>query len=487
MMRWAMFLFVVTFALTEAGLSQVATVGSVIGGATVIQDKLNNVVGNAGVEGRSVVNGANGTLNGAIQELKNLVNNDLTKPVNTLSDTARNMATTIQNTTDELNALINIRSTCIFEGTDRLIYGVKTLSSQLQNAIPFIKDSQPYVYTFKFNGHSDGVVPEGGGRVNLTGFSLWNNNIAPQVELVDEHRKMIRALDAGQAGDDNSVSVQLDGGILNGLVGRCAEFQIVPREKRGWWIFGHVVDDAPRYLPICVPPTNDMSFRVKAHTEFKCTNNTPVQTMNLQNFRCDNSSCDGGADCNVQHSWVIPNGCTVTGLGKSQNPDTRNGSTMNFTYVGGNVQANGKIDSASCVNVGFVHHLDHSTIWSFDAAPQIQCTADSWVPSEVMSEPAAISTNSVPVCVDLPRSCATLDTTSTAEIDLLQSGHEHNSPGDAVTVPSVTTPKLTLSSNVTSPFTDIQFNGMTVKGTVNPAAGATVQTCVTVQVDRCGY
>ncbi len=411
----------------------------------------------------------------------------MNKPVSTLSDTAQNLATTIQNTTDELNTLVNVRMTCAFEGTDRLLYGVKTISSQLQNAIPFIKNSQPYVYSFQFNGHSDGVVPDGGGRLVLKGFSLWNGDLSPEVSLVDENRKTIQSLDAGRANDDNSVSVLLDSNTLNKLVGKCTEFQIVPRIKQGWWIFGKAEPAAPRYLPMCVPPTNNMSFRVKAHTDFMCKSNTPVQTMNYQNFRCDNSSCEQQLDCNVQHSWVIPNGCTVTGVDKRQNNDTRNQAWMNITFVGGNLQANGKIDTSSCIGGFFGRRLLHPTIWSFDAAPQIQCTSDSWVPSEAMSEPMAVSSDAVPVCVDLSRRCETEQTASTAEIDLLQAAHEHNSPGDLVTVPSVTTPKLTLNSNMLGKFVDIEYEGMTVKGTVNPVAGATLQTCVTVAVQKCGY
>lgn len=478
-------LYAICLLVPSIGHAQL-TVGAVIAGATAVQDKLNNVVGNAGADGRSIVNGANGTLNGAIQELKNLVNGDMARQVNTLSDTVRNLATTIQNTTDELNSLINIRMTCAFEGTDRLLYGVKTISSQLQNAIPFIKNSEPYVYSFKFNGHSDGVVPDGGGRVVISGFSLWNDNLAPKVVLVDESRKPIQSLSAGRANDDNSVSVFVDGQTLDTLVGRCAEFEITPLSRSGWWIFGHDEPGTPRYLPVCVPPTNNLSFRVKAHTDFQCTSNAPVQTMNYQNFRCDNSSCEQQSDCNVQHSWVIPAGCTVVGIDKRQS-ELRNQAWMNITFVNGNVQANGKLDTASCVNAFFGRKLLHSTIWSFDAAPQIQCTANSWVPSETMSEPMAVSSDTVPVCVDLPRRCETDVTASTAEIDLLQGAHEHYAPGDSVTVPSVTTPKLTLNSKVEGKFTDIQYAGMTVKGTVNPAAGSSLQTCVTVSVQKCGY
>jgi len=486
-MRMSRILVTLAFGLLSTSMfGQGLTVGAVIIGAKSVEDSLNTVVGNAGAEGRSVVNGANGTLNGAIQQLQQLVNNDLSKQVNTLSDTGQALAKTIQNTTDELNTLINIRVTCGFEGADRLVYGVKTITSQLQNAIPFIKDAQPYVYSFKFNGHSDGVVPDGGGRLVISGFSLWNKGVGPDVILVDENRKEIKALPADHANDDNSVSVSVDDATLKSLAGRCAEFEVVPKQKKGFGPFGHVEAEPARFLPMCVPPTENLSFRVKAHTDFKCTKDLPTQTMNYQNFRCDNSSCEHDAACNVQKAWTIPTGCTVVGLAKRPS-EVKNNSSMNITYIGGNVVANGTIDSASCVNAAFVHHLDHSTIWSWDAAPQISCAADSWVPSELTSEPLAISSGTIPVCVDLPRPCDTTNTVSTAEIDLMAGAHEHYSPADTVPVSAVTTPKLTLSSNVSGNFIDIDTAGMTLKGTVNPAAGPTVQTCVTVAVQRCGY
>ncbi len=305
------------FGLLSAPMfGQVLTVGAVIVGAKAVEDSLNTVVGNAGAEGRSVVNGANGTLNGAIQQLQQLVNNDLSKQVNTLSDTGQTLAKTVQNTTDELNSLINIRMTCGLEGADRLIYGVKTITSQLQNAIPFISSAQPCVYSFKFNGHSDGVVPDGGGRLVISGFSLWNKDVGPDITLVDENRKEIMVLPADRANDDNSVSVSVDDASLRSLAGRCAEFKVVPKQKTGFWIFGHVEAEPARFLPMCVPPTENLSFRVKAHTDFKCSKSLPTQSMNYQNFRCDNSSCEHDAACNVQKAWTIPTGCTVVGLDK---------------------------------------------------------------------------------------------------------------------------------------------------------------------------
>jgi hypothetical protein len=483
--KWTMILLV-WMTYPACAFSQV-TAALVIAAAAAAGDKLNSIAGNLGADGRSVANGANGTINGAIQELKNMVD-DLNKPVNTLSDNAQNLARTIQNMTNDLNDLINVRTTCAFEGADRFVYGVKTLTSQLQNAIPFIKDAKPYVYSFQFNGHTEGVVPEGGGRLSISGFSLWNGGLSPQVTFVDENRKPVKALDAGRGNDDNSVSVQLDSSVLDQFTGRCGEIEIVPRVKKGF--LGGTKAGDPEYLSICVPPTNKMAFRVKANTDFMCTTIVPTHTLNYENFRCDNASCEQQLDCNVQHSWVIPPGCTVVGLDKRKSEE-RNSTWMNFTYVGGNVQANGKIDTAQCVDlhIPFVNSakLLATTIWSWDAAPQIQCTASSWVPSERVSEPTGVSTNSVPVCVDLPRACDTDQTASTAEVDLLQAAHEHAAPADLVPIPAITTPKLTLNSKVAGNFQNIDYEGMTLKGTVNPVAGSMLQTCVTVTVQKCGY
>jgi hypothetical protein len=50
------------------------------------------------------------------------------------------------------------------DGLERLVYGVKSITSGLQNAIPLIKDSQPYLYSFVFERHHVGNIPRQAGK-----------------------------------------------------------------------------------------------------------------------------------------------------------------------------------------------------------------------------------------------------------------------------------------------------------------------------------
>jgi hypothetical protein len=333
-----------------------ATVGAVIAGAQALKSTINDTLGNAGVEGRSVVDSANGTIDGAIAQLKKLTDNDLGKRVDELSGTAQAVATRLQNTIDGLNQVLKIRMSCGLDGLEQFVYGVRTLTSGLQNAIPLIERSAPYLYSFTFDGHHSGIVPREGGRLSIQGFSLWASDTAPKVTLVDEaSRKPIMPLTAERAADNNTISVRLDTANITPLFGKCAEFEVIPRKEEGVWPFRHEVVSPAMYLPICIPKTLSTAVRVVVSSNFQCpTTDTPHPLDPVQEFRCNNDSCENTGECNVQHSWNIPAGCTITGTEKAPGPFMRDATvdTVAIKNVGGNYTAAGKINTASCSKFG---------------------------------------------------------------------------------------------------------------------------------------
>src|SRR5690242_15640208 len=66
-----------------------------------IKAAMNDVIGSAGAQGRSVVLEATGALDGAMEELKQLVHNDLSLQVASLTGAAQMIAQRIKNTTME--------------------------------------------------------------------------------------------------------------------------------------------------------------------------------------------------------------------------------------------------------------------------------------------------------------------------------------------------------------------------------------------------
>src|SRR4051812_37560967 len=87
----------------------VATLGLAI---DQLKSALNDAVGSAGAQGRSVVLEATGALDGAMQQLRQMVNNDLNRQVANLTGTAEMLAQRVKNTTKELDDLVRIRLAC---------------------------------------------------------------------------------------------------------------------------------------------------------------------------------------------------------------------------------------------------------------------------------------------------------------------------------------------------------------------------------------
>ena len=472
------------------------TVATVIAGAEAVKNALNDAITNAGVEGRSVVDSANGTIDGAIAQLRLLVN-DTNKPVNQLTGTAQGVTTQLQNTVSDLNKLLQVRTQCGLEGIERLVYGVKTITSQLQNAIPLIKGSKPYLYGFTFDGHNAGIIPVGGGRLSIRGFNLWPSDLEPIVTLVDANsRQPIKPLQASGANDSNAVSVVLDAGMIATLAGKCAEFKVTPRQKKGIWPFRSEENLNPMYLPVCVPQSLTTAVRVIADAKFQCSAPPKEVPLAPQEFRCDNSSCEHRGSCHVQKTWDIPAGCTIARTEKAPGGFMKDASvdTVPITNVGGNYTASGTINEASCTKFGggllpSMTKLNHSTIWQVSAKPVLRCTSASWINApEVIAEPQVVSQNITPVCLDIQPPCADPSSSVyTAKLQLMDAMHVHSAESDSLPKTVLTTETVTAAGTAVQPFKNMEFQQIRFSGTANPNAGGHAQVCMTVTMPACGY
>lgn len=473
------------------------TVGGLIVGVQAVENALNETVANAGTEGRSVVNSANGTLNGTLDQLKSLVNGNLGQQVSQLTGTAQSLATQLQNTVDNLNQVLAIREQCGVDDLQRLVYGVKTVTSQLQNAIPFIKGSQPYLYSFVFDGHHASIVPAAGGRLSIEGSNLWPSGVAPKVTLVDgTTRKPIEMLNAGSASSTDAVSVVLDPATIAAQAGQCPEFEVVPQKKTGWWVFGQQEDIQAMYLPVCIPRSLTTTVRVRVSSSFQCPTTSAPTPLQSQEFRCDNSSCENTGGCNQQKSWAIPSGCTVVGTQKTPGLFMKNASqdTVPVSNVGGNYTAAGTIPTATCLAVGggllpSFTKLEHPSIWDVNVVPVVQCTSTPWLPAaDAVSVPKPVTADTVPICASVTPSCTNpQSSTYEASLELLDTSPVQGTSTSAQPITLVTTNKVTATGTATQQFNNMQYQGIQFQGAVNPVAGGQAQVCTTVTMPQCGY
>jgi hypothetical protein len=474
------------------------TVGTLILGAQALKSTLDSTLANAGVEGRSIVGSVNGTIDGTIDQLRNLVNNDLSKPVNQLTGTAQAVATQLHNTVDDLNQAVSLNLSCGLEGVERLVYTVKTLTSGLQNALPLIKDGKPYLYSFTFEGQHPGIVPRDGGRLSIEGFSLWPSTTPPNVTLVSEpNRTQIKALTSGRAASNDAVSVVMDKPTITSLAGQCAEFEVTPRTVTGIWPFRHDVALPPLYLPICVPKSLTTAIRIIVKSSFQCLATDAPHPLTSQVFRCDNSSCENRGGCNVQKSWTLPAGCTIvsTNVTPGGNIKDTDKDTVPITHVGGNYSASGTINTASCSAFGgglfpAGNHLNHSTIWEVNVSPVVQCTSQTWLPASDVSSPAqTLSSNALPLCVDIPSSCGSPSTSSyTASVQLFDANTPQGTDGHHPDpLASFNTETVTAPGTATQGFKNTSYEGLQFQGTANPNAGGHAQVCITAKLPQCNF
>ena len=469
-MRYKRLLALVLFSLTAIHSAAAMTVAELLAAYQALNNTLQSTLATAGAEGRSVAGVASSALDDAVRQLQNLVKDDIHRDIQTLSGSALALAQSIQGSVNALNALLNQRVTCALEGTEYLIFGVKTIASQLQNALPLVKDSKPYLYGFAFDGHFWGVVPKQGGRMTLKGFGLWNRNRAPTIRLLDSNNNKLADLQAQRAQSDDTVAVQVGGVTIQRLAGSCALVEVTPYKGQAM------------VLPICIPGSLDAQTYFTVNASFQRTDSLPDRVLNQPVMSCTNDSCEHRGDCNPPSvTWPLDSGCTPVRVASSKgNNWWGDGHNVSLSLGGsGTISAHGTTDTAGCVSgpFGIGARRYHSSVWEMVVAPVVSCKVTNWIPETATSQPWAFDSESGPHCVDVQR--PTAEASSWASTLWVKYGG-----GDPVQFGQVPS---------TSPVTVPQSSTLTISGTVinvnyTPDAGANKgQVCVSLTAPKCGY
>lgn len=478
MAKWVALLLLLGLLSAPRTAHAQATVGALGLAVDQLKSAINDAIGSAGAQGRSVVLEATSALDGAMQQLRQLVNNDLSRQISNLTGAAQLLAERIKNTTRELDDLVRIRMACGVQGVEYLLAAVKTIVGGLQNAIPLIKHQSPFLYGFQFDGHSPGVIPREGGRATIKGFGLWNQGLTPTVRLVDNNRAVLHQMAAQRGADDNVVSTLFWENLMHSEIGKCDAIEVTVYKKQG--ILRRIVPKATMYLPICFPQTLAASFKVTAHTKFECRNNGPETKLQEDVWDCKNTSCEQQTQCHIERTWPVGDGCEVLRIDQHPGGLNRGSTSVAISHQGAKVIANGTIDTADCVNAGFVHHLDHPTEWQMVVAPVIRCVQNKWTDFLIAtSNPLPVTSDTLPACVEVPRPCDPLQSTAALEISVSYGGSPFMS--------LMTTPFVTVQGHTQHETPNITYQGMMLEGTFNPFAGDRAQACATLHVPSCGY
>lgn len=469
-MRYQRLLFVLSFVLLGSNSARAMTVAELIATYQALNSTLQNTMATAGAEGRSVAGVASDALDGAMRQLQSLVQGDLNRDIQTLSGSALALAQSIQGAVNALNALLNQRVTCALEGTEYLLYGVKTIASQLQNALPLVKDSKPYLYGFAFDGHFWGVVPAQGGRMTVKGFALWNHNKPPAVRLLDSNNNKIADLQPQNAQSTDTVAVQVDSITIQRLAGSCALIEVTPNKAQ------------PMVLPICIPSSLNAQVYFAVNASFERTDTLPDRALNQQVMSCTNDSCEHRGDCNPPSiTWPLDTGCTAVRVASSKGSNWwGDGHNVSISLsASGTISAKGTSDTASCVSgpFGIGARRYHSSVWEMVVAPVVSCKVTNWTPATATSASWAFDSDTGPHCVDIPR--PTAEASSWASTLWVKYGG--GDPVEFGQVPS--TSPVIVQQNAT-----ITISGAIINVNYTPDAGGNKgQACMTLTVPKCGY
>jgi len=245
-------------ALSGSAHAQGATLGSVAAGVEAVRQKLDQVVASAGPEAKAVADRAKAALDEPLRELRTVANHDMDKRLARLPLPAQTLAARLQATAADMDALLEARMQCGADDTGLLISGIRTLSLQLTNSLPFIRADMPYLRSFRFGAHRPGVVPPEAGTAVVYGLSVRATDPRPDAKLYDGSRNLIQELEVRPGPEANSFTTSIDKRPLSARAGECLSMSIIPRKSIGL-VFKRVEELPAMDLPLCVPKTAAVS------------------------------------------------------------------------------------------------------------------------------------------------------------------------------------------------------------------------------------
>jgi len=450
--------------LTVAGLQQLAN--GVIGKLTTAGTTLLG-------EGSTVINGASSQVSVLLTQFDRMTQNDITTPIRELSSDIKNLANQLYSISNRLNTILNQQQACLFLNSQIIIASVQSIVSEVKNGIPVISKDGPRLSYFQFDGHTPSVVPLEGGRIEIDGFNLWNNeNLPPIVTIVNEgETKVILSIVPQRASNNNNFSFFLSPSFIHQNSGKCLQIKVQPRTKK--WFQTKVLGDF--YLPICIPSNYSLKVKLVAHLQYPCIT-TRQKTLEFKQYTFDNTNCDRVSVAPLQMCWVMPPNAQILSYifrpavpNQPGQPHVWNNTGIGVTYAANCITAAGWLDGATC-RFG---KRTHSTFWDAGIAPVISYPDTAISIADASSNYLNFGQSITNLCVNLPKSCpGNLGNVFWFEI-VQTNGTEMKT--------------LYTSSRATDNPLHDDYNGFTIDASLNPIpVRGQAQLCVQIKRPICG-
>lgn len=457
---------------------QALTAAAIIAAGSEVVRKLNSLATSLTGDALIVTNNASAQLSAKIEEFRNLVRDEIAKPLENFSLNIQELGRQINSATERLNFILTQQQQCFFRNTENFLSGVSNITQELKQGIPLIRSGKPRLFNYKFDGHITSVVPREGGRFTISGYMLWETqNLIPTVELMDANRTVrIRTLLAQRGSDSNSISVSLDRAAIEGFIGQCLQLHVQALTRR--LIFGREATDL--YLPFCVPSEYATQLKVTAFINYTCPSRTERSEGREEQFLYYNESCESGRTITRDpRVWDIAPNCRIIQYRETFSR-TRNTTNMALTLEPPRtISAGGSIDTADCTNLVFGRRLNASTIWEKKVIPIIECTiTDPPRSNNATSSLTAMSLPTTTINVNVPKSCDSDNTVFWFTITPVINGVEGNVMYES---PHVTSSRQGASTQL------VTINNLAIQGSYNPhIVNGNAQVSVTISAPQCG-
>jgi hypothetical protein len=383
------------------GPAAVLTVGVLANQAQELIKSLENAGATLGGDASKLVDGTTGQLTTLTNQLKDLVNQDLSRPINTLSGAALEASKRIELSVDALGQLLQTNLACILLHREEFLAAVQTTGLRLADKVPFARETDPLVYSFAFDGHFSNIVPLNGGRVTVNGYRLFED-IGPQIFIWDESRHIkLAELPAERAKNADTVSTVISSELLRSHSGEILQLEVIP-QKTSWFFWRK--NTAEVFLPLVIPKQEERQLQVTGNVSYD-THGVETKKLAPHEFHFDNASCEDRLSVNNERFTYsgLPSGSRIVSI---QNDDMggRENAQIQVNFTNDSLVASGWLDVANCftVHLGFytTHRLQDHAQWNHRITPLLEYpvvtnavanASSDWVPVALPKTTFALS------------------------------------------------------------------------------------------------
>jgi hypothetical protein len=403
LMKKIVFFLVLMFCVITESSAQVGGLASLLGADKLIKD-LDNLGTSMGGNVQIQTNNLSAQLHARMEELKEILGENINKPIEQLSLNMQNSVRSLNSMITEVNAIVKIQRNCLFMNADLVISSLANATLAATQSIRFIgKEATPRITKLVFEGHPAFVVPATGGRANLNGLNLWTSSFAPEMAIFNESRtEKIKNIPSEKGASENDISFVLDEAFVKSQAGNNLSIKVTTF-KKGCWLSSKPKIAAELYYSLAIPQNITTKVFMTAFISYK-HDYTYNQNFGTYHFKFESPSCEKVKAVNEPHLFMdIPSNCKIFSYQATEIENRPGNNIQLSTNSNTIITAAGTLSKAECTNTPFGNVLHKWAMWEYDVTPICKCTKSDDISPNYVSSVATSLTNTTSLFVDIPK------------------------------------------------------------------------------------